>query len=280
MLTIGIPLRKPNTHQLDWTRDVITRVRERHPGIKFVISIHSSTHDHHISAVDGVTVLCTSEQYSFDENVHRISQAARTRYWILLACTDRLQMVRLTDLLQALEQSTPSTALFFTGAVRPAGCAQLLPQRLGFLSSYVFNSDYFRSVCPVPRDYRGWIHTALFLMALESGRLLIPLDYELVEEDIEPGFVKPWTARGGFLVYQVSLARLINLLLPRHVARSACESHALGRWPYDVIKALLQGVQMSTRERRYIDLWQHRQGGYAIVVLRLLAQIRDRFLRH
>ncbi|MFN7507826.1 MAG: hypothetical protein ACK5Q1_19955, partial [Limnobacter sp.] len=220
MLTIGIPLRKPNINQLNWVRDVISRMREHHPKIHFVISIHSSTDDHLIPEEPEVTVLHTSEQYSYDENVYLISQAAKTRYWMLLACTDRLLMNRLPDLIRALEESPHNTTLFFTGAKQPANCPQLLPERLGFLSSYVFNSDYFRRVCPRPRNYRGWIHVAVFLTALQSKERITPLHFELVEEDLEPGFIKPWTAKGGYLIYQVSLARLINQLLPRHPARS------------------------------------------------------------
>lgn len=278
MLTIGIPLYKPSTRQLDWAREVVACVRALHPSIQFVISIHSSADAPNITGNDALTVLCTDEQYSYDQNVHRISQTVRTRYWMLLAGSDRLRMEMLPALLQALEQSAPSTALVFTGAVQPVDCSQLLPQRLGFLSSFVFNTNYFKHAYPVHCDFRGWIHTAVFLMALQARELLVPLDFELVEEDIEPGFVKPWTARGGFLIYQISLARLINRLIPRHPARSACESHALGRWPFDVIKGLLQGVKLSSRERRYITLWQRRQGGCTIVFFRLFAQILARLM--
>lgn len=276
MLTIGIPLYKPSTSQLDWARDVVTCVHALHPSIQFVISIHSRADDPHITGNDALTVLCTDEQYSYDQNVHRISQTVRTRYWMLLAGTDRLRMEMLPPLLQALEQSAPSTALVFTGAIQPADCSQLLPQRLGFLSSFVFNTDYFKHACPVHRDFRGWIHTAVFLMALQARELLVPLDFELVEEDIEPGFVKPWTARGGFLIYQVSLARLINRLLPRHTARFACETHATGRWPFDLIKGVLQGARLESREHRYISIWLRRQGGCTVIVFRLIAQIKAR----
>jgi hypothetical protein len=278
MLTIGIPLYNPNTHQLDWARDVIACVHARHPEIHFVISIHSNVDDPRITETDVLTVLCTEEQYSYDRNVYQISQAVRTRYWMLLACTDRLLIERLPALLEVLKKSDPFTALAFTGAIQPANCSQLLPKRLGFLSSFVFNSNYFKHACPLPRNFRGWIHTAVFLMALQAGELVVPLEFELVEEDIEPGFVKPWTARGGFLVYQVSLARLINMLLSRHAARLACESHATGRWPFDVIKAVLQGVILSTRERRYLLVWNRRQGGFVRILFRLLAQIQARYL--
>lgn len=273
MLTIGIPLYKPNALQLDWARDVVASVHACHPSIQFVVSIHSSADAPHITAKDALTVLCTNEQYSYDQNVYQISQTVRTRYWMLLACTDRLQMELLPALLQALEQSGPSTALVFTGAKKPADCSQMLPQRLGFLSTFVFNTDYFNQACALHRDFGGWIHTAVFLMALQERKHLISLDFELVKEEIEPGFVKPWTARGGFLIYQVSLARLINRLLPCHPARLACESHATGRWPFDLIKGVLQGADLNSRELRYISIWLRRQGGYVLIIYRLIAQI-------
>ena len=276
MLTIGIPLYKPNTRQLDWARDVVAYVHTRHPSIQFVISIHSSADDPHITGNDALTVLCTDKEYSYDQNVHRISQAVRTRYWMLLGCMDQLLIERLPALLQVLKQSAPSTSIVFTGAVQPTNCLQFLPQRLGFLSSFVFNSDYFKHACPVSRDFGGWIHTGVFLMALQAKEIVVPLDVELVDEDIEPGFVKPWTARGGFLVYQVSLARLINRLLPSHPARTACESHATGRWPFDLIKGFLQGAKLNLRERRYISIWLRKQGGCAIIAFRLIAQMRAR----
>ena len=280
MLTIGIPLYKPNTRQLDWAREVVACVQARHPDIQFVISIHSSLDDPHIAETDVLTVRCTNEHYSYDRNVYQISQAVRTPYWMLLAVTDRLLMEQLPRLLEILNQSAPSTAIFFTSAIKPTNCSQLLPQRLGFLSSFVFNKDYFKSVSPIPGDYRGWIHTGVFLMALQAKSLVVPLEFELVEEDIEPGFVKPWTARGGFLIYQIALARLINWLLPNHPARTACESHATGRWPLDLIKGVLQGAKLGSRERKYIALWRHRQGGYYSIVCRLVAQIKDRIMQN
>jgi hypothetical protein len=80
------------------------------------------------------------------------------------------------------------------------------------------------------------------------------------------------------LIYQIALARLINWLLPSHPARSACESHATGRWPFDLIKGALQGAKLSSRERRYISIWRRRQGGCDKIAFLFASQIRARLM--
>lgn len=224
-------------------------------------------------------VLCTREHLSYDESLYILSRQVETRYWFLLGCRDDPIVENLKLVFQDLADLRAPSAVVFTGAYFPEGRCYEIPRRFGFLSTYIFNSEYVRRLWRRQRSFYGWAQSAIFLMALGAGENLTPIYYELALEGDEEGSPKSWTGRGGFLAYQISLARLVNWLAPQHPCRSDLEQQAVGRWPLDLVKALLQGYTLSPRDRRFVRWWVGCQGGVGQVFMMLIKQLYVRYMR-
>lgn len=275
--TIGIPIHNPTVDDIGWLTALLQKASCLPFLVRFVVSVHGTDVDLDKIQGDLVDILVCKDKLTFDQNVFKISRAVKTPFWFLLGCQDLLDFRNLERLFVDLRDCSEETSIFVAGAICSELPSHAMPRRLGFLSSYIFRTNFFVECYPHERDLGGWIHTAVFLKALAAGKVLQPLDYELVQEDIEPGFVKPWTANGAYLRYQISLGRLIMSILPDEDIRSRCEQDAVGRWPFDIIKAILLGYRLSLRDRRFVAWWFWKEGGFWPISRRLFSQLWHRF---
>ncbi|MCA3580004.1 MAG: hypothetical protein IOD08_22290 [Bradyrhizobium sp.] len=276
VLTIGVLLKSPSFEQLEWLRDLAQRVSDQEPRVSILASIHTLEIEVTQQFPRNTRIMVSPVPLSYDENVANIAQSAETPFWMLLGADDVVDIGELPRLADFLAEQAPGTQVVALSR-RPVR-RDLSSVRVGFLSAFVFASSTSRIARELVGRTHGWLHNSIVFRVIGSGGSLVFFDAEIIDEDLQPGFIKPWTRFGEFVRFQVSFARLVNWLCPNAPFRAALERQSLGRWPFDLFKAVVQGVRLRPSERRFVRVWfmkQRREIGLLGVVGTFARQAAD-----